>query len=299
MLSTDADAVVALAARQIELDAASNPLVNPAFDANALHDALLRSPEPTWVLERDRRVTAHLYGALLEQDGRVAAWTGPDGYSYDDVAELATLVEQASHYWRERGALEHFVWCLEEPIRRSAWNDLGFVPFSTRGSLSLEDDRARLDLEGYLVRRGEHRDLAAVLDLDEQLDVAQGDRPDQRTMSEREATHIEIEETLGDPDTNHYVVETSGRVIAQCITFPAPSRRGSFPGTVFLSEVVVGQEHRRRGVARLLIDHALDHARDEDFEYCETQWRASNEDAARYWTNYGFAPTYARLRRAL
>jgi len=299
MLSADTDAVVARVARLIALDAASNPLVNPAFDAKVLHDALLRSPEPTWVLEHGRKITAHLYGALLEQDGRIAAWTGPDGYSYDDDAHFANLVEAAWHYWRERGVTEHFVWCLEEPVRRGTWHDLGFAPFSTRGSLALEHHRPRAHLEGCLVRRGEQRDLAAVLDLDEQLDVAQGDRPELRTMIEREAIRLELEEALGDPETNLYVVEASGCVIAQCITFPAPSRRGSFPGTIFLSEVVVDQKHRRRGVARHLIDHALNRARDEGYEYCETQWRTSNEDASHYWTNYGFRPTYTRLRRAL
>lgn len=299
MLSTDTDAVVARAARQIALDATSNPLINPEFDGGVLYDALLRSPEPTWVFEQDRRITAHLYGALLEQHERVDVWTGPDGYSYDDITALATLVEEASHYWRGRGGSEHFVWCLEESVRLRTWNDMGFARFSTRGSLALGRDRARTHFDGYLVRRGEHRDLATVLDLDKQLDVAQGDRPDLRTMNERETARLDIEETLADPETNHFVVESNGRVIAQCITFPAPMRRGSFPGTVFLSEVVVDQEHRRRGVARFLIDHALDHARDEGFEYCETQWRASNADASRYWTNYGFSPTYARLRRAL
>ncbi len=299
MLSTDTDAVVARAARLITLDAASNPLVNPEFDANVLHDALLRSPEPTWVLEQDRNITAHLYGALLAQEGRTAVWTGPDGYSYDAEADFATLVDAAWHYWRERNALEHFVWCLEEPARLSTWQNLGFTPFSTRGALALGHGRTRTHLEGYLVRRGEHRDLAAVLDLDEQLDVAQGDQPERRSMSERETIHLELKEALRDPETNHYVVETSGHVIAQCMTFPAPSRRGSFPGTLFLSEVVVDAEHRRRGVARLLIDYALSRAREEGFEYCETQWRTTNEDASHYWTSYGFTPTYTRLRRAL
>ena len=299
MLSTDIDDVVARAARQIALDATSNPLINPEFAAHALGDALLRSPEPPWVLERDRRLCGHLYGALLGQDGRTAVWTGPDGYSYDDDAGCAMLVEKASHHWRTRGALEHFVWCLEEPERLSAWTALGFVRFSTRGSLALERGHTHTHHDDYLVRRGEHRDLAAVLDLDEQLDVAQGDRPNRRTINEREAAHLEIEETLEDPETNHFVVEANGRVIAQCITFPAPPRRGSFPNTVFLSEVVVDQDYRQRGVGRLLIDDALEHARNEGFEYCETQWRTSNEGASHYWTNYGFAPTYARLRRAL
>lgn len=299
MLDTETDAVVARAAHQLSLDAASNSLINASFDTRALHDALLHSPEPTWILERGGRISAHLYGALLGSREERAAWSGPDGYSYDDLDDLVTLLEYASDRWREHDVRQHFVWCLDRPEHLNDWLGMGFVKFSTRAALDLARTYPRARRDAFTVRRGTREDLAAAYDLDEQLDRAQGDRPELRTTSERDAVRQQVRETVEDPENNHFVVEYEGRVVAQCVTFAAPQRRGSFPRTIFLSEVAVDRAFRRRGIARLLVDHALAHARDARFEYCETQWRASNEQGARFWTDYGFRATYSRLRRAL
>ncbi len=299
MLPTDVDAIVARAVRQIARDAARNSLINPAFDANALRDALLASPEPTWILELDGSITAHLYGALLEADEEFAAWTGPDGYSYDHIDDLTKLVQDASSRWRELGVRQHFVWCLDEPERLKHWVDMGFSAFSTRATLELSRVKAPEHRDEFVVRRAEREDLATAYDLDEQLDRAQGELPEQRTASQRDALRRELRDSLTDPDNNHFVLEVGGRVVAQCLTFEAPPRRGSFPRTIFLSEVAVHHAYRRRGLARHLIDHALTHARHDGFEYCETQWRSSNDEAVRFWTAYGFTETYARLRRSV
>lgn len=299
MLDIDANAVVVRAAHQVALDATRNPLISPTFDPDTLRHALLHSAEPTWVLEHDGEIAAHLFGALLGTRHELAAWTGPDGYSYDAVGDLEELIEHASNYWRGRGAIEHFVWCLDRPDRLEDWLTMGYSRFSTRATLELTRLSPRIGQGEFLVRRGASMDLPAAYDLDEQLDEAQGDRPELRTSSERAAVQRQLRETLEDPENNHFVVESAGRVVAQCVTFAAPARRGSFPRTVFLSEVAVDKEFRRRGVARLLVGHALEHAREAGFKFCETQWRASNEEGSRFWNEYGFSATYARLGRML
>ncbi len=299
MADIDVDAVVARAVHQIELDAASNPLINASFDPHGLRQALLHSPEPTWVFEHAGSISAHLFGALLGEPHDFAAWTGPDGYSYDNVGDLAALVGHASSHWRDRGAGSHYVWCLDRPDRLEDWSHLGYSRFSTRALLELGHEVPTVHHEGYLVRRGGAPDLRAAYDLDEQLDEAQGDRPNLRTAKERDAARTQLRETIEDPENQYFVVESEGRVVAQCITFPAPQRRGSLPHTVFLSEVAVDREYRRRGLARLLVGYALEHARDANFKFCETQWRESNKVGARFWTEYGFHTTYARLVRAL
>ena len=299
MQISEAESVAARAQVQIAADAAANPHVDPAFNPRELRDALVDSPDTAWVLDRGHGIVGHLYGALVDQGGSAGVWTGPDGYSFEDPLALRALVEMASHSWRSRGAHEHFVWCADRPQRVDPWFELGYSRFSTRGSLVLADRDARRLPEQYSVRRGEARDLEMVFALDDQLSAAQGDDPEQRTVDERNAARLEIVETLEDPETNHFVVEFDQRVIGQCISFPAPVRRGSFVNTIFLSEVVIDQGHRRRGVARCLIDEVLTHARSEGFNYCETQWRTSNVEASRFWIRYGFTPTYARLRRTL
>jgi ribosomal protein S18 acetylase RimI-like enzyme len=87
--------------------------------------------------------------------------------------------------------------------------------------------------------------------------------------------------------------------VAQCITFPLPTRRGSFDATLHVSAVAVRETHRGRGVGTALVDLALDRARQKGFEYAETNWRVTNRPAARFWTDYGFEPTYVRLHRTV
>ncbi|MHB1089417.1 MAG: hypothetical protein ACYC19_11735, partial [Acidimicrobiales bacterium] len=217
MLDTETDVLVARAAQQISLDAASNSLINASFDTRALHDALLHSPELTWVREREGRITAHLFGALLGVREERAAWTGPDGYSYDELDDLVTLLDYAWDRWRDQEVRQHFVWCVDRPERLNDWISVGFARFSTRAALDLSHTRTPARHDTLRVRRGTREDLAAAYDLDEQLDEAQGDRPELRTTSERDAVQQQVREALEDPENNHFVVESGGRVVAQCL----------------------------------------------------------------------------------
>jgi ribosomal protein S18 acetylase RimI-like enzyme len=48
-----------------------------------------------------------------------------------------------------------------------------------------------------------------------------------------------------------------------------------------------------------MVDAALNDARDRGFLYAATNWRVTNRRAARFWTTYGFEPTYERLHRTI
>lgn len=295
----DADAVVARVLRQLREDAARNPLVNPALDEALLLESLRTTRERAWVHEAATRLSGHLYAALLADSSALSAWTGPDGVSFDSIEVLTDLLDEATALWAFGGVREHFVWCLSEPDRVEQWAGLGYSLFSARGAMRLTEREPRALPDGYAMRRGTLGDFERAVELDAVLDAAQG--IDVRLMSriEREANREELLATLMDPETHHYVVEHAGRVIAQCVTFPAPARRGSFDTTIFVSEVVVDPRHQRLGISSAMLDRALSNALASGFDYAETQWRSSNLGATLHWVSYGFHPTYVRLRRAL
>jgi ribosomal protein S18 acetylase RimI-like enzyme len=297
---SDADQLVQRVVDQLIGDAFVNPLVNPMVDQRLLRDSFRATNERAWVADEHKQLTGHLYGAVLgDRAGERAVWTGPDGVSFDDDQVLRELHRTALPYWRSTGAREHFVWCLSEPTRLEPWHALGYTLAAVRGSLELRARATREFPDGYTLRRGTIDDFERCLKLDEILDTAQG--VDLRTLSreQRIADREELFETLSDDECHLYVVEHRGRIVAQCVTFPSPQRRGSFDHTIYLSEVVVEPHHEHRGVASALIDAALSIALAHGFGYVETQWRLSNLRATLYWTNYGFSPTYVRLRRAL
>ncbi len=295
----DADQVVARVEEQLGHDASLNPLVNSELDRALLRDSFRHIADPAWVYDATGRIAGHLYGALLADSTRMSVWTGPDGASFDDAEVLSELVEEATAIWRVRGAKAHYVWCLGEPARIKHWTDLGYARVSVRGAMTLDRGHPRALPGGYSIRRGTFADLDRAIELDAVLDAAQGVEARSMTRVEREANREELMDTLDDPETHHYVVECNKRVIAQCVTFPAPPRRGSFDATLHLSEVVVDPRHQRRGVANAMLDTAFADGLAHGFRFAETQWRVSNLGATLFWTSYGFQPTYVRLQRTL
>ena len=299
LLESDADAVASRVEDQLRRDAERIAFVNPELDKTGLAESLRRTVDPAWVAEESGSLTGHLYGALLTDQSTLSVWTGPDGCSFDHREVLTRLLERAHAQWRERGAMEHFAWCVSELARIREWTEHGYHVFSVRGVVRLDDRAPRTMPDDYLLRRGHVDDVDRAVELDAVLDAAQGTDVGSLTRAQRDANRQDLLATLDDPETHHYVVEHRQRVIAQCVTFAAPTLRGSFPGTVHLSEVVVEPRHQRRGVASAMVDAAFADAVAHGFRFAETQWRVSNLGATLYWTSHGFQPTYARLRRAL
>ena len=284
---------------QLRADASRNSLVNPELDRQLLLDSLRHTENSAWVYELDDDIGGHLYGAVLSDRCGPVSWTGPDGSSFDGAEVLDALLLEAVREWRGRGVKEHRVWCLSEPDRVMSWTDSGYSLFSVRGARELVTHDSRSLPMGYSLRRGTPDDFERAIELDAVLDTAQAVDVRSKSSSELAADQEDLFATLNDLETHHYVVEFDKRVIAQCVTFPAPPRRGSFDNTLYLSEVVVDPHHQRRGVASAMLDAALNDAIAKGFRYAAVQWRSANLGATLYWTSYGFHPTYVRLQRTL
>jgi ribosomal protein S18 acetylase RimI-like enzyme len=176
---------------------------------------------------------------------------------------------------------------------------MGFARMHMRGVLALERDFDHAFPNGYALRRGTVDDLDIAVALDDELDAVQRVGPSFSIGLDHASKRDDLLETLEDPEVRHYIVECEGHAVAQCITFPLPTRRGSFDHTLHLSAVTVGAEHRYRGVGTALVDVALGDAQRAGFEYVETNWRVTNRRARNYWLGYGFEPTYVRLHRTI
>jgi ribosomal protein S18 acetylase RimI-like enzyme len=296
----DIDAVVNRISNRLMDDAVIQPLVNPVIDTALLAQSLGEAAGQTWVAEQDRGIVGHLYGALLDNEtyGN-GVWIGPDGASFINTDVLSDLYSVAGAKWIEHGALEHYVWTLDDAAMTQPWYELGFARMHMRGVLALDAPRAHALPEGYQMRRGGIEDLDIAVALDDELDAVQMVGPSFSIGLSHLGKRDDLLETLEDPEVHHYVVEHNDEAIAQCITFPLPSRRGSFTHTLHLSAVTVHADHRHLGVGTAMVDAALTDAFNADFRYVETNWRVTNRRARNYWLAYGFAPTYVRLHRTI
>jgi GNAT superfamily N-acetyltransferase len=299
MTSDDTDAVADLVAARLREDAALNRFVSADLDRGRFADTLASVAADSVVAERAGVIVGHLHGAILASDTYGSgAWVGPDGASGDDVDTLAALYALAGQSWIDAGALEHYVWVLDHPSRTQPWMEMGFARMHQRGVMALDGLVARDLPAGYATRLGGLDDLEWALELGAEIDRAQAEGPS-FSFDLGGDERAELTETLEDPEVRYFLAEYDGRPVAQCITFPLPVRRGSFEATLHLSAVAVREEHRGRGVATALVSTALARARDHGFRVVETNWRVTNRVAARYWTRFGFQPTYVRLHRTV
>ncbi len=269
-------------------------LIASDVDGVALGEQLYEQREHVAVASTNDHVTGHLRGTILGHDD-ASVWIGPDSVSYDDARTLESLYQVQAERWVARGATRHYVWVARDEIE--PWLTLGFALAHQRGVLSLATHEASSMIEGYTIRRGALGDLDTAVHLDHILDDAQRASPS--FLSPTGDARTQWRESLEDPDAHHFIVERDGVAVAQCLYFGLDQRVGSFERTAHLSAVSVQREHRRLGVARAMVDHALAHAANEGFTHVETNWRVTNRRAARYWESYGFCATYTRLFRVI
>ena len=297
---SDVEAVVRRVVDRLALDAQIQPLVNPVVATPVLADALRHAADQTWVVEREGEIVGHIYGALLESElyGN-GVWIGPDGVSFDSTDLLSDLYSVAGANWIERGALEHYVWTIDDVTSTQPWYEMGFARMHMRGVSRLEDHVDHPLPEGYTLRRGGVADIEIAVALDDELDAVQRVGPSFSIGLDHSSKRDDLMESLEDPEVHHYIVEIGRDAVGQCMTFPLPHRRGSFEHTLHLSAVTVDARHRHLGVGTAMVDAALRDARDAGFEFVETNWRVTNRRARNYWTDYGFEPTYVRLHRTI
>lgn len=297
---SDVEAVVRRVVNRLALDAQIQPLVNPVVATPVLADALRHAADQTWVVEREGEIVGHIFGALLESElyGN-GVWIGPDGVSFDSTDLLIDLYSVAGANWIERGALEHYVWTIDDVTSTQPWYEMGFARMHMRGVSRLEDHVDHPLPEGYTLRRGGVADIEIAVALDDELDAVQRVGPSFSIGLDHSSKRDDLMESLEDPEVHHYIVELGRDAVGQCMTFPLPHRRGSFEHTLHLSAVTVDARHRHLGVGTAMVDAALRDARDAGFEYVETNWRVTNRRARNFWTDYGFEPTYVRLHRTI
>ena len=241
MTGEDIHAVAELVERRLASDSALHHLVNASVDTGALVSTLAAIAEHVWVAEDDGRLVGHLYGTLLASDTYGSgAWVGPDAVSFDVTDTLADLYARAGRAWIDTGAREHYAWVLDRVERTVPWMELGFARMHQRGALALGERSVRALPEGYRVRLGTISDLEWALDLGAEIDRAQAEGPS-FSLDVGGDERADLTETLEDPEVRYFLVEHGGRPVAQCITFPLPSRRGSFDATLHLSAAAVRQ----------------------------------------------------------
>lgn len=89
--------------------------------------------------------------------------------------------------------------------------------------------------------------------------------------------------------SHYYVAETEGEAIAYMGMW-------SLSGEGHITNVAVAKNHRRKGIAKSLIEHFIDIAQKENLEFMTLEVRASNIAAISLYESFGFTQVGVRKK---
>jgi ribosomal protein S18 acetylase RimI-like enzyme len=98
-----------------------------------------------------------------------------------------------------------------------------------------------------------------------------------------------------DPDSIHLVVEDAGALVGMGLGRVQPISSISDERVMEVSNVIVLPSHRRRGVARALIEALAAFAEERGAARLALKTYAQNDDAMRFWESLGFHPRYVQM----
>ncbi|MEX2031619.1 MAG: GNAT family N-acetyltransferase, partial [Dehalococcoidia bacterium] len=224
------------------------------------------------------------------------------------VEAYRALYAALAERWAEDGFFAHHVAIrADDEAIREAWFLLGFganATFATRSAAPLEAG-VSASAVGVEVHRASVEELPVIRHLDELeslhhrespifwphlgRDVARAVEAFQRAALEGAENPIFVATRDGRPVAMHFVMRSGGfggRL-------SAPDR------SLYLYQAIVEPEARGGGVGTLLLQHTLDWARGEGFEWINLHYASMNPSGAPFWQHHGFTPLEISIERML
>jgi len=98
-----------------------------------------------------------------------------------------------------------------------------------------------------------------------------------------------------EPEAIHLVAQVGHGVVGMGVGEVVRASRVSDERALEVSNVAVLASHRRRGIARALVDGLAAFARDRGVPWLTLRTVAANDPALRFWEGLGFAPRVVQL----
>jgi GNAT superfamily N-acetyltransferase len=145
---------------------------------------------------------------------------------------------------------------------------------------------------------GDVEQLAALSTSVQQLHVT--GRPDVFKKADPEALSDLFRRLLAEPTVRIWIAETAGVVVGHAVAVDKRQKENMYAHARSwreIEEIVVGADHRRRGVARALLRHVEIAARADGFSAVELNTWTFNNDARTSFEHLGFVPKNVRYER--
>ena len=247
----------------------------------------------------DGEITGYLAGRVTESRfwGR-HVWVELAGHATREPEVVRDLYAFSAGRWVAEGARLHLALVPAVPELVEPWLRLGFGHMQAHG-IRASGGGARAAAAGVAIRRGRPDDLAEarpLLPLIWQHQRGSAAFTGMEIPSEDEYV-ADWEEALADPTYTYFVGELDGRIAGHLLMYPEEPDLARPPGSVYLAVAATLPEARGRGLGVALTEHALEWAREADYETVHTDWRVPNLESSRFWPRRGFRETFYRLAR--
>ncbi|NNN03421.1 MAG: GNAT family N-acetyltransferase [Acidimicrobiaceae bacterium] len=264
-----------------------NSLINPEIDEKEMASTFARVAADTWVDDSGGALHGHLSARLLddEEEAGLNAFSGPDAVSFDSVGVLARLLESARPTWRSRSVRQHSVWSTLDDHR--AWTGLGYEPVAVSLACSQLPESVASRPGDVTVLRAAPHNLATLVNLDAEIDRAQGEQVD-------ESSATRLAELLIDPDVTYLVASRGGEIVGQVVAWDLGALVGYYAHTLHFSDLAVAPTARRSGVASLLLRRAVEMS-PTPVTNLEARTHTTNLGASAFWSRLGFTTAFVRL----
>ncbi|MBQ5838136.1 MAG: GNAT family N-acetyltransferase [Clostridia bacterium] len=137
-----------------------------------------------------------------------------------------------------------------------------------------------------IIRESKEEDSLSVYNLLRIIaDLHKNGRPDMFPDLVSKYTVDEVKERLSKSDNGVFVAEKEGSVVGY--VFCDVIREGTV-NTLYIDDLCVDPSARKMGIARMLMDKAKEYAKEKNCAYLMLNVWEFNENAVRFYENYGF-----------
>jgi len=216
-------------------------------------------------------------------------WTLADG---EDAAVLADLYALAADPWVRDGRMPHYV---DVPADRDDVIETWFALCFGRQQVYAARATAGADTyEGPVhVRIGGPDDVDIAEEHGDLIYRRHGGAP-VWASGIYDTTRDEWIEYLGEEESTYFVAQIGEHAVAHLLLYDDPETPRD---ETYLAIAATNPDARGSGAMLALTAAALRWANEHGYSTCATDWRSTNLESSRFWTNRGFQPTRYRLHR--
>ena len=149
-----------------------------------------------------------------------------------------------------------------------------------------------------IVRKATLSDLPVLLEFEQGLIAAE--RPMDPTIQDGDISYYDISEFIKNSDSEVFVVEENGQILASGVARIRGDRHYLKHKRIgYLGFMFVPEEHRGRGLNKLIVDALLDWCRDQGLDEIRLDVYQVNDPAIRAYEKAGFTKHLINMRMNL